>query len=103
MTRLLTLGLALAPLALAACGSPCEELATRICTCQPAGTVRDTCIQSVKNQIGADTTKPTEAQQQFCSDRLKTCTDPNDDKTMCDRLKTPDGKAQCGLAFGSGS
>jgi hypothetical protein len=97
--RLLALAFTLAPLALVACGSPCEDLATRICTCQPAGTLRDTCVQSVKNQIGDSSTKPSDAQQQFCETRLKTCADPNSDSTMCDRLKTAQGKEQCGLAF----
>ncbi len=103
MPRSLALALLLPPLALgAACGSACEDLATRICNCQPAGTLRDTCVQSVKNQIGNDATKPSEAQQQFCSDRLATCRDPAEDSSVCDRLKTPAGKADCGLAFPGG-
>jgi hypothetical protein len=100
MTRSLALAaLAAAVLAGAGCGSPCEDLATRICHCQPAGTIRDTCVQTVKNQVGRDATKPTQAQEQFCASRLATCKDPADDSTQCDRLKTPQGKVDCGLAF----
>jgi hypothetical protein len=98
--RHLALAALLAPAALgaAACGSPCEDLATRICNCQPAGALRDSCIQGMKNELSNDATKPTEATQQFCASRLASCPDPNDDKGQCDRLKTAKGKQDCGLA-----
>ncbi|MFL5301576.1 MAG: hypothetical protein ACJ79R_14660 [Anaeromyxobacteraceae bacterium] len=94
------LAAALGPLlALAAgCGSPCKDLATRICDCQPVGTARDTCNQSVTNQIGTDPFKPTTDQQATCTALLAKCPDPTSDTTACDRLKTDAGKQACGLA-----
>ena len=94
------LAAALAPLLAlaAACGSPCKDLATRICDCQPVGTARDTCNQSVSNQIGSDPFKPTADQQATCTALLAKCPDPTTDTTACDRLKTDAGKQACGLA-----
>jgi hypothetical protein len=91
---------ALAPLlALAAgCGSPCQDLAARVCNCQPAGGVRDACNQSVKNQLGNDATKPSQAQEASCTQLLSSCPDPTNDGTACDKLKTEGGKIACGLA-----
>jgi hypothetical protein len=98
--RHLALALLLAAgLGAAACGSPCEDLAIRVCNCQPAGTLRDTCVQGVKNELSDDATKPSEAVQQRCSQLLETCHDPEEDALQCDRLKTPAGKADCGVAF----
>jgi hypothetical protein len=99
MKRTLAIALAAAAALLAACGSPCEDLATRICDCQPAGAIRDSCVQTVKNQVGRDATKPSQAQEQFCASKLSTCADPSKDSGVCDRLKTQQGKVDCGLAF----
>src|SRR5512144_2679003 len=87
---------ALALLGLAHCGSPCQDLADRICNCQPAGTLQDNCKSSVKTQIGA--TNPTGADQAFCAARLKDCPDPSSDPGQCQVLQTQKGKAACGLA-----
>jgi hypothetical protein len=99
MARLLA---RLAPLALGllcavGCGSPCQDLADRICNCQPSGTLRDSCKSSVKNQI--DAAKPTSSDQSYCSDRLKTCPDPESTPSQCQVLETQAGKEACGLAF----
>jgi hypothetical protein len=95
------LAAALAPLlALAAsCGSPCQDLAARICDCLPVGGVRDACNQSVKNQLGNDATKPSAAQEASCTRLLSSCPDPGSDGRACDELKTEAGKIACGLAF----
>ena len=89
---------ALALLGLAHCGSPCQDLADRICNCQPAGTLQDNCKSSVKTQIGA--ANPSPADQAFCADRLKTCPDPGSSTSpQCQVLNTVKGKEDCGLAF----
>lgn len=88
---------ALAVLGLAHCGSPCQDLADRICNCQPAGTLRDNCKSSVKTQISA--TNPTSADQSFCAERLKACPDPDSTPGQCQVLQTQAGKEACGLAF----
>jgi hypothetical protein len=98
--RPLLLVAALASAALGAgCGSPCQDLAARICDCQPVGGARDVCNQSVKNQLGNDSTKPSAAQETACTELLKTCPDPGSDGAACDKLKTESGKVACGLAF----
>ena len=93
--RKLPILLALA--ALAGCGSPCQDLADRICSCQPLGGLRDNCKSSIRNQLGQS--KPDDATQRFCEGRLATCHDPATDSTACDALLTEAGKVACGLAF----
>jgi len=90
---------ALLALGLAGCGSPCQDLADRICNCQSAGAVRDNCKASVKNELGA--TKPSSADQHACQLVLDSgkCPDPETDSKECDRLQTAQGKIDCGLAF----
>jgi len=84
-------------LGLAQCGSPCQDLAERICNCQPAGTLRDNCKSSAKQQIGSS--NPTSSDQAFCADRLQHCPDPASTPTQCQVLQTQQGKEDCGLAF----
>lgn len=93
---------ALAALALLGpgCGSPCQDLADRICNCQPAGTLRDNCKSSVKTQLGSS--NPNGADQAFCADRLQHCPDPESTPAQCQALQTPAGKEACGLAFPAG-
>ncbi len=91
---------ALALLLAAACGSPCGDLGTRICNCQPAGSLRDSCNRAVSDQISKGNPKPGSSEQDFCKDRLNHCADPSDDPTMCDRLLTTQGRIDCGLAYG---
>ncbi len=90
-------GLAVA--AAAACGSPCQDLAERICNCSFAGVARDSCVTQVKNQLGGSG-QPGSADQSFCQQKLATCKDPGDDPAMCQRLLTPQGRQDCGLAYG---
>jgi hypothetical protein len=83
----------------AACGSPCQDLADRICNCQPAGTVRDSCKASVSNQIGGSGQHPVDADQKRCQELLATCPDPASNANQCDILQTEEGKIACGLAY----
>ena len=87
--------------ALAGCGSPCQDLADRICNCQPQGGLRDNCKSSVRGQLGQS--NPDDATQRFCEGRLATCPDPEKTSTACDLLLTAAGKVACGLAFPSPS
>ena len=95
LARLAPLPLAL--LGMIGCGSPCQDLADRICNCQPAGTLRDSCKSSVKNQIGS--ANPSSSDQSTCSEKLKTCPDPESTPSQCQVLETQAGKEACGLAF----
>lgn len=90
---------ALAALAAAACGSPCQDLADRICNCQPQGSLRDSCTSSVKNQLGSYSQLPGNADENRCQELLKTCPDPASNPDQCQVLQTPAGKAACGLAY----
>jgi hypothetical protein len=94
---LLALTAAGAVVAAPGCGSPCQDLAERICNCDFAGTPRDTCISSIKNQLG--NSNPSSADQSFCQSKLGTCPDPSNDSTICQRILTPQGKVDCGLAY----
>ena len=99
MRRVLA-ALASVPLALAAgCGSACQDLGTRICECQPAGSARTACQRAIEDQIDKGNPKPGSGEQDFCEQKLRTCPDPDDDREMCDRLQTEEGKIACGLAY----
>lgn len=89
--------LALAVLALAGCGSACQDLGNRICDCQPAGVLRDNCRTSVSAQLNA--ISPSSDDQRLCQEKLVTCRDPAHDPGACDALKTEAGKAACGLGY----
>ncbi len=89
---------ALVALAALGCGTACEDLASRICGCQPAGTARDACNNEVKNLLGG--ASPTPDDESHCRTLLATCKDPSADTGMCDRLNTCQGKVDCGLAYG---
>ncbi len=98
VNRLLPIA-ALAALALGAgaCATPCDELGTRICACQPAGAARDACDRAVKQLVRE--AKSDEAQQDFCDSKLGSCPDPATDSNACDTMNTPAGKVACGLAY----
>jgi hypothetical protein len=55
----------------AACTAPCDQLADNICHCEPDPTTRASCEQ----QISAEDANvhPTNADQNLCSQKLKTC------------------------------
>ncbi len=88
---------ALVALAALGCGTPCQDLASRICGCQPAGAARDACNNEVSNLLGG--ASPTAADQTRCQTLLASCKDPSEDTGMCDRLNTCQGKVDCGLAY----
>jgi hypothetical protein len=79
------------------CGSPCKDLGYRICDCQPAGSPRDNCKSQVVNVLGGENLSQT--QQDTCKRLLNNCADPLQDKQMCARLSTEQGKKDCGMAY----
>jgi hypothetical protein len=89
--------LALAAVTLAGCGSACQDLASRICDCQPSGTLRDSCNSIVKAQLNA--ASPSGDDQAYCQKLLGTCPSPATDVGACDALKTEAGKQACGMAY----
>ena len=104
MRKPLAVLLALAAAAAAAavgCSSPCEDLATRICNCQPPGVLQDNCNASVKNQLGSGLQPPTSGDEAYCESKLSSCPDPggNPDAGICHALQAPSGKIACGLAY----
>lgn len=87
----LALSLAAALLAstvLAACSTPCEELAAEICSCEDSRSARDACERRAQQQ--ADANEPSNAEQNRCERLLDTCD--------CFTLDTAAGKRACGLA-----
>lgn len=88
-----------AALALAAgCGSPCQDLANRICQCRAAGILQDNCKTAVKNQLASGVQSPGPADEQYCQAKLATCHEqPN--AALCDWINTTQGKEACGLAY----
>jgi len=85
--------------ALAACGSPCQDLGDRICKCQPEGITRENCERAVDKQVKDGNPRPGSNDQDFCEQKLKSCPNPDDDPAMCDRLETEVGKQACGLSY----
>jgi hypothetical protein len=96
-TRAVALAAALAALAAAACGSPCQDLGDRICDCQPQGTSRDSCRSTVKSTLSAN--NPTGDQQDTCRHLLDTCVAPAGAANICDFVNSEAGKQACGMAY----
>ena len=97
-TKTLLLAAALAAtLTGAGCGSPCQDLGDRICTCQPAGSVRDSCKSSIRNELG-NVINPGDAQEKTCAQLLGTCPDFAAHPDQCRSLNTVEGKVACGMA-----
>ncbi len=93
--------LSLPALALIACGSPCQDLGERICSCQPVGVAQDQCKSAVKTQLGSGAQTPGQADEVFCQQKLATCRDQPNGPRLCDFVKTAAGKVACGLAYPS--
>ncbi|HUK65669.1 MAG TPA: hypothetical protein VLV17_02490 [Anaeromyxobacteraceae bacterium] len=95
---------ALAGLLFSSCGSPCQDLGSRICGCQPPGGLQDACNTTVKNQISSGSQQPNSADQAHCQELLSTCVAPSDPLVpgrtidFCYFLQSPQGKCACGLS-----
>lgn len=105
MRRLALLLVPLA-LALAACGNPCQDLGSRICSCSGGGTTSDACRQQIQNLLSdAGVSTSDEA---FCSSKLDTCKAPTaaagqPEILFCEWITTTAGKVACGLANPTGA
>jgi hypothetical protein len=99
MRRSLPPMLLLLALAAAGCGSPCQELADRVCDCQTAGPLRDSCKSAVGSQISSGAQRPESADQSFCESKLATCPEPLGIPGQCELLQTAAGKEACGLSY----
>lgn len=97
-TTLLLAAALTATLTGAGCGSACQDLGDRICSCQPAGSVRDSCKSSIRNELG-NVVNPGDDQQKACETLLRTCPDFEAHPDQCRNLDTVDGKVACGMAF----
>lgn len=101
-TRLALATVAAAALvSVAACGSACQDLGSRICSCQPAGTLRDNCNSSIRNELGSSYGQASAADQAFCQEKLGTCPDFGTHPDQCPVLNTAAGMQECGLAYPS--
>lgn len=73
---------------LAACTTPCEELAEKRCACAPTVAEKNACENRAEQQRSRN--PPTDADEERCESFLRTCD--------CSRLRTAEGKRDCGLA-----
>ncbi|AKU92427.1 hypothetical protein [Vulgatibacter incomptus] len=72
----------------AGCATPCEELAAKICSCQPTTATRDACERRANQQKASN--PPGNAGEKRCEALLETCD--------CHALDTAAGKRACGEA-----
>ncbi len=86
--RSLALALLAALPFLAACSTPCEDLAEKICACERTTTLRDACERRASEL--QDSRGTSDAEQDRCEGFLDTCD--------CNALNTAAGKRACGLA-----
>ena len=103
-TRLALAALATAAaLVVAACGSACQDLGDRICSCQPAGTLRDSCRSTVRSDLGSSYGQASSADQEMCQKLLTTCPDFEAHPNLCPELSTRAVMVQCGIAYDGGT
>jgi hypothetical protein len=75
----------------AGCGNACLKLADQICSCQPDDTSRANCQQRARDQ---ESIFPVRTQdEQVCQAAL------DSQKCNCQNLLTPEGRAECGIAY----
>ncbi|HYS79357.1 MAG TPA: hypothetical protein VEM76_01535, partial [Anaeromyxobacteraceae bacterium] len=79
------------------CGSACQDLGDRICSCQPVGSLRDSCKASIRNELG-NVVKPGDAEQKVCAQLLGKCPDFEAHPDQCRLLDTAQTKQDCGMA-----
>ena len=73
------------------CGDACLKLADQICGCQPDDTSRANCQQRARDQ---ESIFPVRTQdEQVCQAAL------DSQKCNCQNLLTPEGRAECGIAY----
>jgi hypothetical protein len=75
----------------AGCKTPCLDLANEICSCQPDTTSQSNCQTNAQNAQATFTVRGED--DAYCQQKL--------DEGVCDcnRLNTPEGRVNCGLAY----
>jgi hypothetical protein len=70
------------------CNSPCVQLATEVCQCQPTQQARDNCnsVESGRNSQ----VNPSSESEDICQSLIPLCD--------CALIGTPEGKKNCGMA-----
>lgn len=86
--RSFALALLVALPVLAACSTPCEDLAAKICACESSTTSRDACERRASDL--QDRRGTSDSEQNRCDKFVDTCD--------CHALDTAAGKRACGLA-----
>ncbi len=81
-----------------ACDNPCKQLAQRICDCEPTRTQRQTCEQFRIIDRDSDAVDPTEAEEDFCIQKLESCTCAALDQNRTDLCGFSNGAAPQQLA-----
>lgn len=88
LMRALRLLVVLSALSAAACATPCEELASKICACEGSLAAIDACEQRASQS--EDLLDVTDEEQDRCDGFVDSCD--------CHALATAEGKRRCGLA-----
>lgn len=86
--RALALALLVALPFLAACSTPCEDLAEKICACEVTTTAREACERRASDL--QDRRGTSDSEQNRCDEFVDGCD--------CNALDTAAGKRACGLA-----
>lgn len=74
------------------CSNSCQELGDRLCDCRPSGTTRNSCTDSVKNDV-----QRLHPDSGDCSKFLDSCHSPRGYE-FCDWIEGRCGKAACGMS-----
>lgn len=74
------------------CSNSCQELGDRLCDCRPSGTTRNSCQDSVKNDV-----QRLHPGSSDCSKFLDSCHSPQG-LEFCDWIEGRCGKAACGMS-----
>lgn len=77
--------------AAAGCGNACLTLASQICSCQPDDGTRAACNQRANDAQASFPIRPED--ETYCQGLL------NSNACDCNKLTTPQGRANCGIAY----
>lgn len=73
------------------CGNACLKLADAICSCQANDTLKSNCQQRARDQDAIFNVRSQD--EQYCQEIL------DSGKCDCKKLDTPEGRANCGMAY----
>ena len=75
----------------AGCSTPCLDLANQICKCQPDTTSQSNCQTNASNAGSTFTVRSQD--NEYCQQKL------DEGACDCNKLNTPEGRANCGLSY----